>query len=173
MSEEQSAAEPLLVRLRSGKIAAAVLAFGFGGGTLVLGAVTLTAGALEGGSIWGGVIGYAVAAAPFFLLALVVALCRSELWFLPEGRTFRLLTYRPWLRAPRVEEASLDEYAGVRVEPPPDDEGGPVVSLVATNGEAVPVRQFTDEKEARVFAAELSRATGLWLRGEGEATVTA
>lgn len=173
MSVEESPPQPLLVRLRSGRIAAAVLAFGFGGGTLVLGAVTVTAGALEGGSVLGGVIGYAVASAPFFLLAAIVAVCRSELWFLPESRAFRLLTYRPWLRAPRVEEASLDEYAGVRVEPPPDDEGGPVVSLVATTGEAVPVRQCRDANEAKAFATELSRATGLWLRGEGEGTATA
>lgn len=168
MSSEESPPQPLLVRLRSGRIAAAVIAFGFGGGTLLLGAVTVTAGALEGGPVLGGLVGYTIAAAPLFLLAAIVAVCRSELWFLPEPRTFRLLTFRPWLRTPRVEEASLDEYAGVRVEPPSDGEGGPVVSLVATSGEAVPVRQCSDDKEAKAFASELSRVTGLWLRGQGE-----
>lgn len=169
-SAAPAGAEPLLLRLRSGRIAAAVVAFGFGGGTLLLGGITLTAGALEGGSPWGGVIGYLIAASPFFLGAWILALCKSELWFLPEGRSLRLLTYRPWLRTPRVEEASLDEYAGVRVEPPPDQEGGPVVALVSVQGEAVPVRQFSDAGEAEAFARRVAAATGLWLRGsEGAA----
>jgi hypothetical protein len=159
---------PFLLRRRSGKIAALVIAAGFGGGTLLLGSITLAAGAMHGGPVLGGLLGYGVAAMPFLLLAAVVAPCKSELWFFPEDRVFRLVTFRPWLRSPRVEQAALDEYAGVRVDPALDKEGGgPVVSLVAVDGEVVPVRQFAEPREAASFAEELGSATGLWVRGDG------
>ena len=50
-------------------------------------------------------------------------MCRSELWYLPQTRTFRMLTYRPWRLSPRVEEAPLSEYAGVRTAKMKDDYG--------------------------------------------------
>jgi hypothetical protein len=166
---------PILLRLRSGKTAARVIALGFGGGTMFIGLASLAsqiarhAGGLGGvpiaAALRGVLVGYGLAALPFLALAAGVALCRSELWLVPEARAFRLLTYRPWRRGPRVEQASVDEYAGVRIEPAPEQNGGGVlVSLIATDGEAVPLRQFEAEGEARPFAEQLAAATGLWLR---------
>jgi hypothetical protein len=157
--------EPILLRYRSGKTAAAAIALGFGGGTLLLGVVSFASEAMRGARIGGILIGYGVAALPFFVLAGLVAVCRSELWLLPEERAFRLLTFRPWRLGPRIEQASVDEYAGVRIDPAPEREGGgTLVSLIAADGEAVPLRQFTDEREARPFAERLASAAGLWLR---------
>jgi hypothetical protein len=159
--------DPLLLRLRSGKTAATVIALGFGGGTLLLGLVSFASEAMRGARIAGILVGYGIAALPFFVLAGLVAACRSELWLVPEARALRLLTYRPWrLGRPRVEQASVDEYAGVRLDPAPEpDGGGTLVSLVSVEGEAVPLRQFPQEGEARAFAERLAGAAGLWLRG--------
>src|SRR3954462_210281 len=109
--------EPMLLRARSGKIAARAIAWGFGGGTMLLGTVSVLAGAVRGGgvaaaNVVGGLVGYAVFAMPFFLLSAVVALGKSELWFAPEARAFRLLTFRPWRHGPTIEEAALAEYVG-------------------------------------------------------------
>ncbi|MEZ4312539.1 MAG: hypothetical protein R3F14_31305 [Polyangiaceae bacterium] len=117
------------------------------------------------GAIAGAFIGYGIAILPLVLLAAIVAVCKSELWLLPTQKTIRLLTYRPWLRTPRVEEAPLSEYAGVRTAPMTDDYGkGTLVSLVTTGGEDVPLRQFSDESEAATFAEKLAAASGLWVR---------
>jgi hypothetical protein len=157
----------MLLRLRSGKIAAAALIFGFGGGIMLLALGTAASVASEGFSIWGTLIGYALMALPFVLLGVGVALCRSELWLVPEERALRLLTYRPWRRGPRVEQASLDEYAGVMAERASDGEGGgAMVSLVLKNGERVELRQFKPADGAVDFAKDLAARAGLWLRGE-------
>lgn len=164
--------EPILLRLRSGKTAAIVIALGFGGGTLLLGLVSFASEAMRGARIAGILVGYGIAALPFFVLAGLVAVCRSELWLLPEVRALRLLTYRPWRLGPRVEQASVDEYAGVRIDPAPEPNGGGVlVSLVSVEGEAVPLRQFPEEGEARAFAERLAGAAGLWLRGGADGAV--
>ena len=161
--------EPMLLRVRSGKTAAKVLVFGFGGATLLIGVGNLVAG-------WGSVsplgmlVGYALAATPFVLLGAVVAACKQELWLVPELRALRLLTFRPWLRVPRVEQASVTDYAGVRAELAPDQEGGgALVSLVTAGGEKVELRQFGDLGEASAFASELAARSGLWLRGDAPA----
>lgn len=164
------APSPLLLRLRSGKTAARVIAFGFGGGTMLLGAASLAGAAMKGANILPGLLGYALGASPLFLLALIVGLCKNELWFDPDARAFRLLTYRPWRLGPRVEEAPLSDYAGVRTEAAGDGEGGGViVSLVATSGEIVPMRQFDDgaDADARKFADDLGALSGLWVRHGG------
>ncbi|MEZ4302636.1 MAG: hypothetical protein R3B70_47355 [Polyangiaceae bacterium] len=156
---------PMLLRLRTGRVAAAVVGLGMGGGTLLLGVASTAASAARGGAIAGAFIGYGIAILPLVLLAAIVAVCKSELWLLPTQKTIRLLTYRPWLRTPRVEEAPLSEYAGVRTAPMTDDYGkGTLVSLVTTGGEDVPLRQFSDESEAATFAEKLAAASGLWVR---------
>jgi hypothetical protein len=162
---ELRAVDPILLRARSGKTAARVLAFGFGGGTMLIGVASFASEAMRGAHIGGLVLGYGIATLPFFALAGVVALCRSELWLVPEARALRLLTFRPWRLGPRVEEASVSEYTGVRLDPAPvDDGGGVLVSLVAVDGEAVPLRQFPAGGEAVSFAEQLAEAAGLWLR---------
>jgi hypothetical protein len=76
-----------------------------------------------------------------------------------------LLTFRPWRLQPRVEEAKVSEYAGVRLEPAPEDEGGGfLVSLITSAGEAVPIRQFKDQGEAEPFAETVASSVGLWFR---------
>ncbi|HEY4120225.1 MAG TPA: hypothetical protein VGM56_20310 [Byssovorax sp.] len=164
-----ASAQPMLLRVRSGKTAAKVLAFGFGGATLLIGVGNLVAG-------WGSVsplgllVGYALAATPFVLLGAIVAACKQELWLVPDLGALRLLTFRPWLRAPRVEQASVTDYAGVRAELAPDQEGGgALVSLVTAGGENVELRQFGDLGEASAFASELAARSGLWLRGDAPA----
>jgi hypothetical protein len=157
--------DPILLRSRSGKTAARVIAFGFGGGTLLLGIASFASEALRGARLSGVLVGYGIATLPFFMLAAIVAVCRSELWLVPEARAFRLLTYRPWKLGPLVEEASMSEYAGVRIDPASEDDGGGVlVSLVTANGEPVPVRQFPGPSSAIPFAEQLAEASGLWLR---------
>ncbi len=166
----------MLLRLRSGKIAAAVLAFGFGGGTMLMALGTAASAAFQGLPFLGSLVGYAIAASPFVLLGAIVALCRTELWLVPEERALRLLTYRPWRRGPRIEQASLDEYAGVLAERAPEREGGgAMVALVMKSGERVDLRQFKDEASASTFAKDLAGRAELWLRGElvGEAAPAA
>ncbi|HVY49503.1 MAG TPA: hypothetical protein VHB21_26605 [Minicystis sp.] len=159
--------EPMLLRLRSGRIAAAALVLGFGGGTMLIGLGTLVAGRSSGLPIAGTLLGYALVALPFVLAGAVVAPCKSELWLVPEARALQLLTFRPWRRGPRVEQASLDEYAGVSADRAGDrDGGGAIVSLVTRSGERVEVRQFRDEGEAVAFAARLAARAGLWSRGD-------
>ncbi|MBK8259068.1 MAG: hypothetical protein IPK82_41220 [Polyangiaceae bacterium] len=157
--------KPILLRLRSGKIAAAVIGFGIGGGTLLLGVASTAASAAKGAAVMGAIVGYGLAVLPLFVVAGVIAVCKSELWLLPQARTLRMLTYRPWLRSPRVEEASLSEYSGVRTSKITDDYGAAtLVSLVTTGGEDVPLRQFSDATEATAYAAKLGEAAGLWVR---------
>ena len=171
-SEEAPAprTEPMLLRLRSGKTAALVVGLGMGGDTIVMGVASTAASAAKGGALLGAFVGYGIAVLPLLLLAAIVAVCKSELWLVPETRTLRMLTYRPWLRQPRVEEAPLSEYAGVRTSQMTDDYGkGTLVSLVTTEGEDVPLRQFKDEAEARTFAEKLGEAAGLWVRAAAEA----
>ena len=163
--------EPMLLRLRSGKTAALVVGVGMGGGTIVMGVASTAASAAKGGAIVGALIGYGLAVLPLVLLAVIVAVCKSELWLVPETRTLRMLTFRPWLRQPRVEDASLSEYAGVRTSKMTDDYGkATLVSLVTTEGEDVPLRQFKDEAEAQTFAEKLGGAGGLWVRATAETT---
>jgi hypothetical protein len=79
-----------------------------------------------------------------------------------------LLTYRPWRLRPRVEEAPIDEYAGVRTDAASDqDGGGTIVALVSAGGEVVPMRQFKQDAEARRFADDLAKAAQLWVRHAG------
>jgi len=157
--------EPVLLRLRSGKTAALVIAVGFGGGTLIMGTASTAASAAKGGAILGAILGYGVAVLPLLALAAIIAACRSELWLLPENKTLRLLTFRPWRLTPRIEEAPLSEYAGVRTSKMTDDYGaGTLVSLVTTSGEDVPLRQFKDEVEAHTYAEKLGTAAALWVR---------
>ena len=159
--------QPMLLRLRSGRIAAAALVFGFGGGTMLIGLGTVVACAASGLPALATLVGYGLVALPFVALGVVVALCRSELWLVPESRAIQLLTFRPWRRAPRVEQASLDEYAGVLADRADDrDGGGALVSLVTRTGERVEVRQFRAAEEATAFAAEVAARGGLWVRGE-------
>jgi hypothetical protein len=164
--------EAFLVFRRTGKTIAAVLAGGFGGGTVLLGvgsavaeALTSTASASTGArAILPALQGYLLASSPFFLLALLIALCRRELWFLPELGVFRMLTFRPWLlRGPRVEQAPLDEYRALCTEQLDErSEGsGTLVSLITESGECVPVREFKEPIEARAFLEELADVTGL------------
>lgn len=155
--------KPMLLRLRSGRTAALVVGGGMGGGTIVMGVASTAASAMRGGAILGALVGYTLAVLPLLILAAIVAVCKSELWLLPEQRALRLLTYRPWLRQPRVEEAPLSEYAGVRVAKMTTDDGT-LVYLVTTGGEDVPLRQFKDEAEAGTFAEKLGEAAGLWVR---------
>lgn len=163
-------AKPILLRLRSGKTAALVIALGFGGGLVLLGVGSAALSPMPGLSVLAALKGYLLATSPLFLLAAIVALCRSELWLDPAARAFRLLTFRPWRLRPVVEEASVSEYAGVRTDPAPEDEGGgTLVSLVATNGEHVPIRQFKENAEAIPFAEQVAASVGYWLRhGTGE-----
>jgi hypothetical protein len=157
----------MLLRLRTGKIGAAVLIFGIAGGTMLLATGTAVQFAAKGLPFVEPWLGFALCVSPFVLAGIVVAFCRSELWLLPEERALRLLTYRPWLRRPRIEQASLDEYAGVLADRASDrDGGGAMVALVLKSGERVDVRQFKDEASASAFARELAERAGLWLRGE-------
>lgn len=160
-------ARPMLLRLRSGKTAALVIALGFGGGMTLLGVGSAALSPLPGFSLFAALKGYLLATAPLFLLAAIIALCRSELWLDPEAKALRLLTFRPWRIRPRVEEASVSEYSGVRTGPAPEDDGGGIlVSLVTAGGEAVPLRQFRARDEAVAYAEQVAAAVGLWLRHE-------
>lgn len=157
--------EPFLLFRRTGRTIAAVVAFGFGGGTVLMGLASTLAAVFSARAAFGAFKGYALAAAPFFLFGLILAACRRELWFVPEARAFRMLTYRPWrLRGPRVEQASLDDYRAACLWEVPSGEarGNTVVALVTDEGgERVPVREFTDGDQARAFLSELCDVTGL------------
>ncbi len=175
VAEKDAAAAPgppMLLRLRSGKTAALVVGGGIGGGTIVMGVAS--AASAGGHAMAGAFVGYGVAVLPILLFAAVVAVCKSELWFVPETQTLRMLTHRPWLRRPRVEEAPLSEYAGVRTAPMTDDYGkGTLVSLVTTGGEDVPLRQFKSDSEAKTYAEKLGEAAGLWVRDTAQTATTA
>lgn len=117
------------------------------------------------GAVLPALLGYSLATLPLFLLAAIIGVCRSELWLLPEERVLHLLTFRPWRLQPRVEEGKVSEYAGVRLEPAPEDEGGGfLVSLITAGGEAVPIRQFKDQLDAEPFAESVASSVGLWFR---------
>jgi hypothetical protein len=155
----------MLLRRRSGKTAALVIALGFGGGTLLLGVGSALFAPSPSMTFLPALTGYFVATLPLFALAAIIALCKSELWFDPGARSIRLLTFRPWLFRPRVEEAPVSEYAGVRTDPAPEDDGGGIlVSLVTASGESVPLRQFDAESEAKPYADKFGEAAGLWVR---------
>ena len=163
--EETATTEPLLLRLRSGRTAGLVIGGGIGGGMLLMGVISAAASAHSLAAIPGAILGYGGAILPLVIAALIIAVCRSELWLVPEKKIFRMLTYRPWLRAPRVEDAPLSEYAGVRTAKMSDDYGhATLVSLVTTAGEDVPLRQFKDEVEAHAYAEKLASAAGYWVR---------
>ena len=168
-AEGAARAEPMLLRLRSGKTAAIVIAAGFGGGTMLLGVASTAASAMRGGALLGAILGYGIAVLPLLALAGIIAVCKSELWLVPESKSFRMLTYRPWRLAPRVEEAPISEYAGVRTaKMKDDDDGSTLVSLVTSSGEDVPLRQFSEEAEALEYASKLGEAAGLWVRAAEE-----
>ena len=156
--------DPILLRRRTGRTAALVIAVGFCGTTLLLG----VGGAVLSGSraaVIPAILGYSLATLPLFLLAAVIAVCRSELWLLPKERVLHLLTFRPWRLQPHVEEGKVSEYAGVRLDPAPEDEGGGfLVNLITSGGEAVPIRQFKDQSEAEGFAESVAASVGLWFR---------
>ncbi|MBM4375155.1 MAG: hypothetical protein FJ095_08730 [Deltaproteobacteria bacterium] len=161
--------EPYLVFRRTGRTIAAVLAFGFGGGTVLLGVLSSVVGAVSAAAIWAAARGYFFASFPFFLGALVLVRCRRELWFVPGARAFRMLTFRPWqLAGPRVEEAKLEDFHAVRTEvfEQVGEAASTVVSLVMASGDAVPVREFDAPDEARRAAAELAEITGLPMFGD-------
>ena len=134
--------EPFLVFRRTGRAIAAVVAFGFGGGTVIMGVATSLASAMRLGAFLPAFTGYFLAASPFFLFGWILSRCRRELWFVPEASAFRMLTYRPWLlKGPRVEQASLDDYRAVttRVISPVAEEDSTLVALLTQDGDAVPV----------------------------------
>lgn len=161
--------EPYLVFRRTGHTIAAVLAFGFGGGTVLLGVMSSVVGALSAGAIWAAARGYFLAALPFFLAALVLVRCKREFWFVPEAESFRMLTFRPWQTSgPRVEEAKLEEFRAVKTDVVEQDGEAAtmVVALVMVSGGAVPVREFDAPDDARRAAADLAEKTGLPLLGE-------
>ncbi len=155
---------------RTGRTIAKVLAFGFGGGTLMLGVLTSVGGGFDAHAIGSAFTGYGLAASPFFLAGAILALCWRELWVVPADDTKRLLrmiTFRPWMfSGPRVEQASLEDYAAVctaelthRAE-----KASFAVSLMTREGDQVPVREFTELEPARQFVEELAAATGLPVR---------
>jgi len=155
--------EPFLVFRKTGRTIAAVLAFGFGGGTLLMGVASTAAAAVNARALLNAFLGYFLGALPFFVLAAVLAMCRRELWFVPEARAFRMLTYRPWRRGPRVEQALIDEYKALCswAIAGGEAEGNTVVALVTEGGERVPLREFHQADEARGFLEQLCDVTGL------------
>jgi hypothetical protein len=162
--------EPFLVFRRTGKTIAKVLAFGFGGGTVLLG-LTTSAASFSLAALAGAARGYGLAALPFFAGAAILAACWRELWVLPpegdKAGVLRMVTYRPWmLRGPRVEQAALSDYASVcaaRIDQR-GEQSSFAVALTTKDGEQVPVREFDDQKSAEAFVAELSAVTGLPVR---------
>lgn len=147
---------------RTGRTIAAVLALGFGGGTLLLGLGSTVADAPNLHATLAAGRGYLLATLPFFLAAAVLYVCKRELWFLPEVRAFRMLTFRPWrLKGPQVEQAPLEEYRALATE---SDHNVTVVSLVTESGESIPVREFSASSEARAFAQRFAEVTGLPLQ---------
>ena len=102
MEPEETAAAPLLLRFRSGRTAALVIGGGIGGGMLLLGVATTAASAPSMTAVWNAVLGYGGAILPLLVAAALIAVCRSELWLVPEKKSIRLLTFRPWRRGPSV-----------------------------------------------------------------------
>ncbi len=145
------------------------MAFGIGGGLLVMGIVSAVAGSFHAGAVWPAIKGYVLALLPLFVFGAVLAACRRELWLLPEERVLRMLTFRPWLfRGPRVEEASLDEYVGVRtisIDADPglaeDSVASCVVVLVPKDGDQVPLREMSDLGDAHILAERVAELSGL------------
>lgn len=147
------------------------MAFGFGGGTMLLGLLSSFSVGFSRAALWAAFRGYFLAALPFFVAALVLDRCKREFWFVPSARSFRMLTFRPWqLSGPRVEEARLDDFRAVKTErlELETEQAASVVSLVMTAGDSVPVREFDAPEEANVLAEELARRTGLPLFSERE-----
>jgi hypothetical protein len=156
--------EPVLVFRKTGRLVALVIGVGFGGGTLLMGVVSALGEAMRAEALAPALRGYFLAALPFFAGAAVLWVCRRELWFVPEARAFRMLTYRPWrFSGPRVEQASVDEYRALctaSVERR-GEASTTVVALLTPSGDVVPVREFDAPAEAEAFVADLARATGL------------
>jgi hypothetical protein len=163
--------EPFLVFRRTGKTIAKVIAFGFGGGTVLLGLTTAGAGAFSLAALAAAARGYFLAALPFFVGGAILAACWRELWVVPGvddgGAVLRMVTYRPWmLRGPRVEQAAVGDYASVcaaRLDHR-GEQSSFAVALMTRDGEQVPVREFDDRGAAETFVAELAAATGLPIR---------
>lgn len=160
----------MLVFRRTGKTIAKVLAGGFGGGTLLLGVTTSLGGSFHWQALWSAFSGYFLVASPFFLAGAILALCWRELWVVRDDdgtRLLRMITFRPWmLSGPRVEQASLAEYAAVctaelthRAE-----KASFAVALMTAEGDQVPIREFEELEEARDFVERLAEATGLAVR---------
>lgn len=164
MTDVDDPEEPFLVFRRTGRTIGAVLALGFGGGTVGLGVATAFSGPFELRALGLAVQGYGAAALPFIVCGLLLARCRRELWFVPSAQAFHMVTYRPWLvRGPRVEACRLDEYRAILCErrEPTLDEPDHVVSLITVAGEHVAVREFDSTEAARTFVEALAAATGL------------
>lgn len=164
--------EPFLVFRRTGRTIAAVVALGFGGGTILLGLGTTLAAAPSAHSAFAAARGYFLAALPFFVAGALLAVCKRELWFVPEARAFRMLTYRPWrFRGPGVEQASIEDYRALCTESLSHRTEQPttLVSLVTEGGETVPIREFEESSEASAFAKRFAEVTGLPLRAATEA----
>ncbi len=165
----------MLVFRRTGKTIGKVVAWGFGGGTVLLGVTSAAVDAFRAAAILPALRAYTLAALPFFAVGLLLATFRRELWFVPELGVFRMLTFRPWRRAPRVEQASVDEYSGVcRVVAEDSEEPlRKVVALITKGGATVAVRELDDVAAATAFGEKLSQATSLpyrdgeWLNDEG------
>jgi hypothetical protein len=162
--------DPFLVFRRSGRTIAKVLAFGFGGGTVLLGVTSSVAGALNAAAILPALWGYFLAALPFFLFGGILAACRRELWVVPEQGVLKMLTYRPWhFRGPRIEQAPIEEYRGVCTVnlDHQAERSTTAVALVPAEGDPVPVREFEAMEDAERFVVEMTEATGLpRIRGE-------
>ncbi len=155
--------EPFLVFRRTGRVIAAVLALGFGGGTLLIGVTTAAGSAFSGAAVWAALKGYFLVSLPFFVAGAILAGCRRELWVIPSDGVLRMLTFRPWrLRGPRVEQAPISEYDGVCiVSLDHRAEASTFAVALCTGEERIPVREYTARAEAEDFAGALAEVTGL------------
>jgi hypothetical protein len=162
---ERKLGKPMLLRLRSGKTAALVIGPGIGGGITLLGVGSAALAHAPTMALLAALTGYLLATLPLFVGAAILVFCRTELWLDPEANAFTLLTFRPWRLRPRVEQASVSEYSGVRTDTAEEaDGGGVLVSLVTVEGESVALRQFRDRVEAFAFGERVAAAAGLWWR---------
>ena len=163
----------ILLRERKGRTAAIFISAIFALPPLAMGfGAAFVAFRGDGGLHLWPVLAYALVASPALLVSGVLLACRQELWLDRVGKRFLLLTFRPWLREPRAEAGSLEDYAGVLVGAPDHRvDGGVIVSLVTPKGEDLPLRVFPDRRAALRFTRDLASATGYWVRGEDPAEV--